>query len=111
YLLSSANFRGAGWSSSGLVLERNPKERGSKVTVPSGLGWAMGVLCAAGLSAAQSGLPWPSVPNSEKPAVLVHISKPPRAMPRKVPKRDHSGLALRTFHRSAPIAEERQAAS
>ena len=71
----------------------------------------MGAHCAAGLSVAESGLPWPSVPNSEKPSVLVHMSKPPSAIPRYVPKRDHSGLALRTFQRSGPIADERHAAS
>ena len=32
-------------------------------------------------------------------------------MPTKVPSFDHNGLALRTFHKSLPIAEERQDAS
>ena len=32
-------------------------------------------------------------------------------MPSTVPNRDHSGLALRTFQRSLPIADERQVLS
>ena len=32
-------------------------------------------------------------------------------MPMNVPNFDHSGLALRTLHRSLPIGDERQAAS
>ena len=35
--------------------------------------------------------------------LLIHMSRPPSATPSTVPKRDHSGLTLRTGFRSAAI--------
>ena len=50
-------------------------------------------------------LPCFSVPKSEKPnSVFVHMSRPPSATPTSVPKRDQSGLTLRTRFRSLPMS-------
>src|SRR6266851_110796 len=65
----------------------------------------------AGSSVLRSDLACDWVPNSEKPSVLHHMSKPPSATPMMVPNFDHSGLTLRTRCRSRPTAEWRQAFS
>ncbi len=69
---------------------------GSKVSLPSGFGDAIGACAFAGSSVLRSGLPWDWVPNSEKPSVLHHMSIPPSITPITVPNFDHSGLTLRT---------------
>ena len=49
------------------------------------------------------------VPKSDQPrSSFIHMSSPPSATPTAVPKRDQSGLTLRTRLRSLPMAEERQ---
>src|SRR5271154_3489210 len=107
----SATLRWTGWSSSWLVLDRNTDDNLSKVSLPSGLGGAIGAWVLAGSSVLRSGLACDWVPNSEKPKVLHHMSMPPSATPMMVPNFDHSGLTLRTRNRSLPTGDDRHAFS
>src|SRR5262249_30819760 len=107
-----ATLRCGGWSSSWLVLDRNTEESRSNVILPSGLGYAIGVHCAAGRSEVKSALPCRSVPKIEaRSSEFGHMSRPASVIPRSVPKRHHGGLALGTLKRSRPMSDERQAAS
>src|SRR6476620_6346767 len=72
--------------------------------LPSGFGYGIGACVFAASSVLRSGLACDWVPNSEKPSVLHHMSKPPSATPMMVPNFDHSGLTLRTRGRSLPHA-------
>ena len=57
----SLSVRCAGWSSSWLVLETNTEESRSKVSTPSGFGYAIGVQSDLGRSVSWSACAWVSV--------------------------------------------------
>jgi len=70
-----------------MVLDKNTREP-SKVSSPSGLdrrsAWIARRLAGFANRACRGG----AFPNTEKPNVFDHISRPPSAMPASVPKRD-----------------------